>query len=110
MAITEHATGSQAATLDTEHTLSSGIATAGMYQLVLDVNAMANGDVLLVRVKERARSGDTTRLEEIYTLANLQTKKLWRSDWFAFDHDGAFSIEQTDGTGRTYPWSIRAVT
>ena len=61
MAIESIGSGSQSCTLDTEHTLDTET-TAGVYVLVLDVNALANGDTLIVRMKTKCKTGSTSRL------------------------------------------------
>ncbi len=109
MAITEHASGSQTASLDTEHTLSGAESGDGILQVVIDCNAMAAGDILVIRIKEKARSADTQRLAYRTTLSGAQGEPLWVSPSMIVMHDWDVSIEQTDGTGRAFPWSIRLV-
>jgi hypothetical protein len=112
MAIAEHETGSQTATLDTEHTLNttSPETTDGVFQFVIDVANMARADATIIRIKEKCRSGDTQRLIHQWVLANDQADDLWVSPSLILLHGWDFTLEQTDGTGRAYPWSIRKVT
>lgn len=112
MAISEHESGSQTATLDTEHTLNTTTpnTTDGIYQLVVDVNAVAAGDVVIFRIKEKCRSGDTQRLAwEGAVGPTPPTQKLWVSPTLILLHGWDMTLEQTDGTGRAFPWSIRKV-
>ena len=66
MAIAELYSGS-ATISTTEISLVSGTsslqsdATDGIYQVFLDLNALANGDVFELKVKEKVRSADTQR-------------------------------------------------
>ena len=111
MAISEHASGSQTATLDTEHTLNSTSpeTTDGVFQVVVDASAMVAGDITIIRIKEKARSADTQRLAYRATLSGAQTEPLWVSPSLILLHGWDVTLEQTDGTGRAYPWSIRKV-
>ena len=55
MAVTSVGSGSQSCTLDTEHTLDTET-TAGVYVLVVDMNNLADGDVVILRIKTRNKS------------------------------------------------------
>ncbi len=111
MAITEHETGSQTAVIDTEHTLNttSPETTDGVYQFVVDTALMVNGDTVIIRVKEKARSGDTIRQIFAASFSHIQSDPLFVSPTFILLHGWDFTLEQTDGTGRAFPWSIRKV-
>jgi len=111
MAIAEHETGSQTATVTTEHTLNTTTpeTTDGIYQFVVDLNAMASGDTVELRIKEKARSSDTQRLITIDTLVDAQSEPLWVSPSLLLLHGWDFTLKQTAGTGRAFPWSIRKV-
>jgi hypothetical protein len=111
MAISEHATGSQTATITTEHTLNGTTpeTTDGIYQLFIDCAAMVAGDVTEIRIKEKARSADTQRQILVATLAGAQSDPLWASPSFVLMNGWDMTLKQTAGTGRAYPWSIRKV-
>lgn len=111
MAISEHATGSQTATISTEHTLNgtSPETTDGIYQLVIDTANMAAGDTTEIRIKEKARTGDTQRQIFVSTLSGAQSDPLWVSPTFVLMNGWDMTLKQTAGTGRAYPWSIRKV-
>lgn len=112
MAITEYASGSQTCTISTEHTLTANPETAdGIYALVLDLNAMADGDTLEIRIKEKARSADTQRTLETFVISNDPSTdaELWMSPAVILMNGWDMSIKQTAGTGRAIPWSIRQV-
>ena len=111
MAISEHATGSQTATINTEHTLNGTTpeTTDGVYQLFIDCAAMAAGDITEIRIKEKARSADTQRQILVATLAGAQSDPLWVSPSFVLMNGWDMTLKQTAGTGRAYPWSIRKV-
>lgn len=103
-------TGSQTASLDTEHDLTDDPETdAGIYQLVIDVAAMARADRTVIRVYEKARAADTQRLADEFVLANEQADKLWKSPEYLLGAGWTMTLEQTDGTGRAYPFSVRRI-
>jgi hypothetical protein len=112
MAIAEHASGSQTATLDTEHTLNgtSPETTDGIFQIVLDLVNMVRADVTYLRVYEKCRAGDTAQLVAEWCFQNEQTEKLFMSPALILLHGWDVKLEQTDGTGRVYGWSIRKIT
>lgn len=109
MAISEHATGSQTAVINTEHNLATNVTDDGIYQLFVDVGAMVAGDVTEIRIKEKCRTGDTTRQILCSTLAGVQSDPLWASPSFVLMNGWDMTLRQTAGTGRAYPWSIRKV-
>lgn len=106
MAVTSNQSGSQTATIGTEHSLGAAITAAGVYQLVVDTSALANGDVLELRVKTKAKAGSTSRVEEIITYVNAQTAQNKRSVPYPVDTEIAFTLTQTAGTGRAFDWNI----
>lgn len=113
MAISEHTSGSQTAVINTEHTLNgtSPETTDGVFQFVVDVNAMAAGDVLELRLKEKCRSADTQRTIIAAHLIGAASAEeaLWMSPTLILLHGWDFTLKQTAGTGRAFPWSIRKV-
>lgn len=111
MAISEHATGSQTATISTEHTLNSTTpeTTDGVFQLFIDTANMVAADVLEIRIKEKCRTGDTIRQVLLSTLAGAQSDPLWVSPSLILMNGWDMTIKQTAGTGRAFPWSIRKI-
>lgn len=109
MALGEKESGSQTATIDTEHTLNATTpeTTDGVFQLFVDTNNMVKGDTLELRIKEKARSADTQRLVWIATLEGVQDEPLFASPALILLHGWDMTLKQTAGTGRAFPWSIR---
>jgi hypothetical protein len=105
MAVTSVGSGSQTCTLDTEHTLDTETG-AGVYVLVLDLNNMALGDILIVRIKTKAKTGSTSRLAYIKTFSHVQIEINKYSPAVPVDTEIVVSIEQTDGTGRSIDWNL----
>src|SRR6266498_1628662 len=62
MAVTVEASGTQAATVTTEHTLAT-VAGPGVYVLNVDTANMVANDVLELRVKKPVLAAGTVRLE-----------------------------------------------
>lgn len=105
MAVTEATSGSQTATISTEHTLAT-ITTPGVYMLRVDVNAMALGDRLVLRAKVKARSADTTRQLFSAVFEHVQADTITDSIPVPIVHEVVFTLQQTAGTGRAFPWSV----
>lgn len=105
MALTSAATGSQTATIDTEHTLATET-TAGVYVLVIDTANLVNGDIVILRIKTKYASGGTSRLAYSQTYSNVQTDLIKYSIPIPIDTEVICTLEQTDGTGRAFPWNL----
>lgn len=108
MAVTEQISGTQSATLDTEHTLAT-IPDDGVFQLCLNVTNMANADRTIVRVKVKVLSVGSSVLEDTYTIEHAQAADVFRTIPYPSVHEIVFTLEQTDGTGRSYEWSVLKV-
>lgn len=102
---TSHSDGSQTATISTEHTLAT-ITTAGTYVLMVDTNNMALGDKLTLKVKVKVQSTGTTRLAFTANYAHVQGEPVKLSIPVASTNEIVFTLEQTAGTGRAFPWEI----
>ncbi len=108
MTVSVKDSGSQSCTISTEHDLAT-ITDANVYQLVLDLNALAFGapaDELEIRVYGKARSSDTERLADFHVVYSGQYTPLWLSKPYVSPHHIRFTIKQTVGTGRTVPWAV----
>ena len=69
MAIIVDASGTQTATISTEHSLAT-VSVAGEYELKVDIDALAAGatpDIIELRVKTNILTGGTERVERIAT-------------------------------------------
>ncbi len=97
--------GSQTATLTTEHTLAT-VTDAKVLQLVVDVANLVNGETLELRIYTKARTGDTERLT-YYAAFNDAQGILLKASLAVVNIDHAkFTLEQNGGTGRAFPWAI----
>lgn len=99
------ADGEQTATINTEHTLATDISN-DTYVLVVDANAMANGDVVELRLKTKARSGGTSRLAYLATYSNVQSDPIKYSVPVPANIECQATLKQTAGTGRTFSWAL----
>lgn len=97
--------GSQTATIDTEHTLDTET-TAGTYVLVVDMANLANGDIVTLRIKTKCKTGSTSRLAYSVTYANAQSELIKYSVPVPIDVEIICTLEQTDGTGRDFDWNL----
>jgi hypothetical protein len=100
--------GSQTATITTEHTLAT-VTDAGIYILMVDVNAMVGGatpDTLELRIYGKCRSSDTERLIDVHRLIGTQSAPLFRCASIVSPHSYKVTLKQTAGTGRAYPWAV----
>ncbi len=102
---TSKASGTQVAVISTEHTLST-ITDAGTYVLSVDTNAMVLGDELELRAKTKVTSGGTTREYLVATYAHIQGQPVKTSVPVASINEVIFTLKQTAGTGRSFPWEI----
>lgn len=90
-------------------TTLSNIATSGVYQVFIDVDAVTSGDMYSIKVYEKCVSGGTKR--EIYnaTIDGEQGSTLWVSPSLILMHGWDVTITKISGTDRSFTWSIRQV-
>lgn len=105
--------GSQTATVTTEHTLAT-VTTAGTFQLMVDTVNMAAGDVLELRIKRPTRAGGTAQTMFYVMYAGVQPTEDVQKVSVPVVMSAAvgsliFTLKQTLGTGRVYPWAIEKV-
>jgi hypothetical protein len=105
MAVSQTSSGTQTATLTTEHTLAT-VTTAGTYVLRVDANALVAGETLTLRINTEALSGGTRRIEHEAVFAGPLAEPMIVSIPVAIAHGVAFTLRQDGGTGRAYPWSV----
>jgi hypothetical protein len=110
MAASVAASGSQAATVTTTHTLATQAAASGggHYQLRVDANAMVGGDELRLTLETKARAADTTRVVYESYFANVQACPILLSPAVAIQDSNELvcKLTQTTGTSRTFTWAL----
>lgn len=105
MSLVEQATGTQAATLTTEHTLAT-LTNGKTYVLVVDANALAAGEVLELTAYVKPLSGSTARVAYRGTFVGPLASPVLVSPPVPAVHSVGFTLKQTGGTGRSYDFSI----
>jgi len=105
MAISSSASGSQLTVLDTEHTLTTKT-DAGTYILIVDFTPLADGDIVILRIKTKCKSGSTSRIAYTATFAHTQVTKNVYSVPIPVDTEIVCTLEQTDGSVRTFDWNL----
>lgn len=105
MAVTSVGADTQTAVISTEHTLDTET-TAGVYVLVVDTSNLANGDVVVLRMKTKNQSGSSSVLAYEATFANAQAEVNKYSPAIPIDTELVCTLEQISGTGRDFDWNL----
>lgn len=111
MAVTAFASGTQSATVTTEHFLSSPN-VAGTFTLHVDTNAMLAGDSLELRVYQIVLTGGTARVAYYARYDGAQAAddqikiSVPISNELTDTNSLRFSLKQTAGTSRSFPWKV----
>ena len=108
MSVTSKQSGSQAAFINTEHVLGT-ITAAGTHVLVVDANAMQNGDVLELRAYTKTKAGSASRLAYSVGYVNAQAEPNKYSIPVPTDVEVSFTLKQVAGIGRSFDWNILAL-
>lgn len=115
MTVSAQGTGTQSASINTEHTLLD-VAVAGTFTLHVDKNAMLAGDTLELRIYQIVLTGGTRRVAyfESYTGAqpadDLIAISVPISNELTDSGSLRFTLKQTAGTGRNFPWKVLSYT
>lgn len=105
--------GSTLLTTNNETVLST-VTTVGLYEFAIDLNPLTGGttpDVLLIYPKEKVLSGSTARIVDGFPfnyVGGLVASPVAKYQILVM-HSVAFAIQQTQGTLRTFDWSVRKV-
>jgi hypothetical protein len=111
MTVSAQASGTQTATITTEHQLAD-TGVQGTFAFIVDPNAMVAGDVLELRVYQMVLTGGTPRVLYFARYAGAQpaddmVKQLGPVSNELTDSTAVrFSLKQTFGTGRAFPWKV----
>lgn len=100
------ASGTQTATVTTEHTLGSAITDAGTYVLIVDTAEMVNGDVLELRAKLKVLTGGSELLTLIGTYAHVQAEPVKISIPLPSLFSITFTLKQAAGSSRDFDWNV----
>ena len=102
------ASGTQTAAIGTEHTLST-ITLNRTLLFVVDTGAMVNADVLELRVNTTVLSAGTSRLAYFASYRDIQGAPQKISIPIPSDISSVFTLKQTAGTGRSFPWKVLSI-
>jgi hypothetical protein len=111
MAVTAAGSGTQSATVTTEHTLLD-VDAAGTYTLHVDTVNMVAGDGLELRIYQMVLTGGTRRVAYIVAYQGVQPTddliKISVPISNELTDSGAlrFTLKQTTGTSRNFPWKV----
>lgn len=108
MAITQESSGSQTATVTTEHTLAT-ITTQKSFCLVVDCDALAAGEYVEIKIKRDVRSADSTRTMYARIVSWLEadmTPIIQMPVVPAGGGEFVCTLKQLNGTGRAFPWAV----
>lgn len=111
MAVTAYASGTQAATVTTEHFLSSPN-VAATFTLHVDTVNMVAGDVLELRVYQMVLTGGTSRVAYYAKFDGAQGADDYIkisvpiSTYLTDTNALRFSLKQTNGTSRSFVWAV----
>lgn len=111
MAVTLFASGTQSATVTTEHFLSSPN-VAGLFVLQVDLVNMVAGDVVELRAYKMVLTGGTTRVTYFAQFAGPQATNALiaisaeMANTLTDTNAVRFSLTQTFGTSRNFPWAV----
>lgn len=81
----------------------------GVFQVVLDLAALATGDQYELKVYEKCRTGDTQRLLDVYTFTGAQSRPLCMLPALILMKGWDVTLKKIAGTDRAVIWSIRQV-
>lgn len=108
MSITVIASGTQTATISTEHDLATDTANH-TYVLKVDTAAMVASDLVELRLYSKCLSGGTERLAYVVSYQHAQGEPMKYSVPIPENISLRATLKQTAGTGRAFPWALLAL-
>lgn len=106
MALAVENSGSQTATIGVEHSLNT-VSTAKTRVLAVDMNNLVAGDTVELRIYSKCRAADTRRVAYYVPFTGPPAQPLTFSIPVPMAAaDGEFTLKQTTGTGRAFPWAV----
>lgn len=105
MPLTSEASGTQTATVATEHSLHTNTG-AKSYMLVVDLANLANGDELELRAKAKVLTGGTRKQIDLAVFQHAQADPVAIFGPYPSAYDLEFTLKQTAGTGRAFDWAV----
>lgn len=108
MAHAVESSGTQTATVGTEHTLATPT-TLNTRILSVDLTNLALGDVVELRLYAKVASGGSQVLYSLQTFAHTQIEDCYISVPVPMPYGGQLTLKQTAGTGRSFAWNIQTL-
>ena len=111
MALTAFGSGTQTATVTTEHFLAN-VNEVGVYTFHVELSNMAAGDYLELRVYQMVLTSGTSRVAYLETFQGAQPAdgliaiSVPISNELTDTNSLRFSLKQTLGTGRNFAWKV----
>lgn len=102
------ASGTQTATISTEHDLATDTANH-TYVLGVDTAALTAGDLVELRLYTKILSGGTERLAYVASYQHAQGEPAKYSVPVPANIHLRATLKQTAGTGRAFPWALLAL-
>lgn len=100
--------GTQTATITTEHTLTTQTGNK-FYTAYIDLTNMASGDTVEIRASVIVKAAGSHILYYLATYSGAQTNPLVYIPALPSDISYKITLKQTAGTGRTYDWRLYEV-
>ena len=99
--------GTQTATLTTEHTLTTQN-DSKTFQALVDCSNLQDDEYVTVRVKTKILSGGTTRVVQklTYNAFDAAINPILMAAPVMSDQEYVVTLEQNNGTGRSFPWKV----
>lgn len=89
----------------TEDSLHTAVTTADVYQYMIDLSNMADGDVIEFKVDVKVRTGSTAATILKKTFANAQDEPVWVTPPIPTLFSIQAFMTQEAGTGRAIEWT-----
>lgn len=103
------ASGTQTATISTEHTLYDN-ATARTLALAVDTTNLVSGESVTLRIYTKViNTSGTYRQASAITIAGGDPSPAAVSPPLLFPNGAKFTLQQTAGTGRAFDWAVHSV-
>jgi hypothetical protein len=99
--------GTQTAVIGTTHNLPGVSPTTNKTRVLrVDLGAMVIGDVTELRIQTPVLAAGAVRDQYYETFAHVAGVAIIESDPISSNQGATFTLRQTAGTGRAYPWAI----
>lgn len=105
MALVAESSGTQTAVIGTEHTLAAP-STNKTRVLRVDLGAMVANDTVELRIKCAVLAAGTVRDQHYMTYTNAVGAPIVESVPVSSNQGATFTLKQTTGTARAYPWAV----